>query len=258
MSSWKNYAEEIKKSLNEADLEFEGENKEYEHLWLDGYGALKEAIDDLPEEREKYSKDKRFFLLLMKQAMVGLNDMYLSLRRRRYTAVRRDMRFVYEAILLLDKSIDDPEWASMIQESFQEEASEHEKDSTGIEHSAKETTQKISNMASKLHGKITDEEDAMKEFSQLLGVSGSHPYNFEGMYRNGKKNEKSEQPYLEYGLNFSYGLIGLFLMKFNGDWVSEEKFTELMDISREQLRLNDDETFIFIWYFSDFAEEIDT
>lgn len=259
MSGRENYAEEIKKSLEEADLEFKTEHKEYEQLLLDGYGALNEALKhDLPDSMENYSDDEELFLLLFQQAIIGLEDMYISLRRRRYTAVRRDMRYIYESIILLDKTIDDPEWASEIRNKFKKEAAEEKDSLSGISHSAPETTQKLSDKAGELHKEIVDDENAMSGFSQYLGVSGSHPYNFEGMNLNGKRDEINEESYLTYAINFSYGLITMFLMEFNGERVSSEKFEELMELSNDQLQILDHETFVFIQYFSDFEEEIDT
>jgi hypothetical protein len=258
MSNSVSHTERIKKGLDEADLEFKGENKEYERLWLEGFGSLSDAINKLPSSKEEFSDDEKFFLLMMEQARQGLYDMYISLRRRRYTAVRRDIRYTYEALLLLDKSVDDPEWASEIQEDFREEAGEMNFESMKLGHSVPETTSKISSMADGLHGVINGEEGAMGELSDLLSVSGSHPYNFESMDLNGKKNLKTEFQYLKYGINFAYGLMGLFIMKFNGDKISDEKFQEMMDIMNKQLKLNNEEMYVFIHYFSDFKEEVDT
>jgi hypothetical protein len=257
MVDHRSYAEEIKKGIEESDLEFEGVNREFERLWLEGFGSLSEGIDELPTSEQKFSDDEKFFFLMMEQAKQGLYDMYLSLRRRRYTAARRDLRYVYEALLLLDKSVADSEWASEIQQSLREEAGEINFPIKNVNISAPKTTSKISNKASKLHNDLKDEEEAMGKFKQLLGVSGSHPYNFQSMDRNSKKNLQSEFPYLKYGVNFSYGLMWLFVMKFNGEKISDEKFREMMDIMREQLRLNDEEMYLFIHYFSDFREEID-
>lgn len=257
MSDETSYYEKFKRDLENAKLEFKGKNKEYERLWLEGFGSLSDAIDNLPSSEEQFSDDEKFFLLMMQQTHQGLYDIYLSLRRRRYTAVRRDIRYVYEAILLLDKSVADPEWASEMQESFREEAGKMDLGSMRIEHSAPETTQKLSDMVDGLHGTVTGEEEAMGELMQLLGVSGSHPYNFESMDLNNEKNLKTEYVYLKYGINFSYGLMGLFIMKFNGERISEDKFQEMMDIMNAQLKLNNEEMYFFIHYFSDFLEEVD-
>ena len=110
----------------ESNLDFKGDNKEFERLWLEGFGALNDAIDRLPDNKDNFSDDERFFLLLMEKASQGLYDMYLSLRRRRYTAVRRDIRYIYEAFILLDKSVQSPNWASDIQGELREELSKEQ------------------------------------------------------------------------------------------------------------------------------------